>query len=54
MPDAQVVVGTLADIAPRVREAGVQAPALLIVGDVVARRVIAVSPSEALIAAATG
>ncbi len=54
MPDAQVVVGTLSDIAPRVREAGVQAPALLIVGDVVARRVIAVSPSEALIAAATG
>jgi uroporphyrin-III C-methyltransferase len=54
MPDAQVVVGTLSDIAPRAREAGVQAPALLIVGDVVARRVIAVSPNAELIAAATG
>ena len=47
MPDAQVVVGTLSDIAPLVREAGVKAPALLIVGDVVARRVVATSPSEA-------
>jgi uroporphyrin-III C-methyltransferase len=54
MPNAQVVVGTLSDIAPRAREAGVQAPALLIVGEVVARRVIAVSPNAELVAAATG
>jgi uroporphyrin-III C-methyltransferase len=39
LPDARMVVGTLADIAPRVREANLEAPALLIVGEVVARRV---------------
>jgi uroporphyrin-III C-methyltransferase len=37
--DERVVVGTLADIAPRVREADLEAPALLFVGEVVARRV---------------
>ena len=39
LPDARVVVGTLATIAARVREAGLEAPALLVVGEVVARRV---------------
>jgi len=39
LPDERVVVGTLADIAPRAQEARVQPPALLIVGEVVARRV---------------
>lgn len=39
LPDERVVVGTLADIAARVREACLEAPALLVVGEVVARRV---------------
>jgi len=40
LPDERVVVGTLADVAARVRDAGLEPPALLIVGDVVARRVV--------------
>jgi uroporphyrin-III C-methyltransferase len=39
LPDERVVVGTLADIGARAREAQVEAPALLVVGEVVARRV---------------
>jgi uroporphyrin-III C-methyltransferase len=39
LPDAMTVVGTLGTIAERAREAGVQAPALLVVGAVVERRV---------------
>jgi uroporphyrin-III C-methyltransferase len=39
MPDARLVVGTVATIAARVREAKLEAPALLVVGEVVARRV---------------
>jgi len=39
MPDARVVVGTVADIGRRVEQAAVQAPAVLFVGEVVARRV---------------
>jgi uroporphyrin-III C-methyltransferase len=39
LPGAQAIVGTLADIAARVRQAGVQAPALLVVGAVVGRRI---------------
>ena len=39
LPDERVVAGTLADIAARVREAGLLAPALLVVGEVVKRRV---------------
>jgi len=39
LPGAQTVVGMLADIAARVREAGLLAPALLVVGPVVARRI---------------
>src|SRR4029077_1774668 len=35
----RVVIGTLADIGPRVRDAGLEAPALFVVGEVVARRV---------------
>ena len=38
-PDERVVVGTLADIATRAVAAAVEAPALLVVGEVVARRV---------------
>ncbi len=40
LPGARVVVGTLASIAAQVRDAAVEGPALLIVGDVVARRVV--------------
>ncbi len=40
LADARVIVGTLADIAERTRHAQAQAPALLIVGEVVARRVV--------------
>jgi uroporphyrin-III C-methyltransferase len=39
LSDQRVVVGTLADIAARVRAAALEAPALLLVGKVVARRV---------------
>jgi uroporphyrin-III C-methyltransferase len=46
LPDERVVVGTLADVAARVRDAELPAPALLIVGPVVARRVV--SPPAAL------
>jgi uroporphyrin-III C-methyltransferase/precorrin-2 dehydrogenase/sirohydrochlorin ferrochelatase len=45
LPDERVIVGTLADIAARAEEAGLEAPALLIVGEVVARRVV--SPAHA-------
>ena len=37
LPEQQVVVGTLADVAQQARRAGVQPPATLIVGDVVAQ-----------------
>ncbi|MGH7271269.1 MAG: uroporphyrinogen-III C-methyltransferase [Polyangiaceae bacterium] len=39
LPDAQVIVGTIADIAVLASAARAQSPAVLIVGDVVARRV---------------
>src|SRR5579859_2959668 len=39
LPDERLVVGTVATIAARVREANLEAPALLVVGEVVARRV---------------
>jgi uroporphyrin-III C-methyltransferase len=39
LPDQRVVVGTLGNVAERVRAARLEAPALLIVGQVVARRV---------------
>jgi len=45
LPGEALVVGTLADMADRVRDAGLAAPALLVVGDVVARRV---APAAAL------
>jgi uroporphyrin-III C-methyltransferase len=44
-PDERVVVGTLADIAARVRAEGLEAPALLFVGEVVAHRVASVAPA---------
>jgi uroporphyrin-III C-methyltransferase / precorrin-2 dehydrogenase / sirohydrochlorin ferrochelatase len=46
LPDERTLVGTLADIAERTRDAGLEPPALLIVGEVVARRVE--SPAEAV------
>jgi uroporphyrin-III C-methyltransferase len=51
LPDERVVIGTLADVAERARVAGLEAPALLVVGDVVTRRVespaaIEVAPGE--------
>jgi len=39
LPDQRVVTGTLADLPDRVEGEGVEPPALLVVGDVVARRV---------------
>ncbi|HLK38707.1 MAG TPA: uroporphyrinogen-III C-methyltransferase [Polyangiaceae bacterium] len=39
LPQERTIVGTIADIAQRTRDGGVEAPALLVVGDVVARRV---------------
>jgi siroheme synthase len=42
LPDAKLVIGTIGDIVDRVRGARVEAPALLIVGEVVARRVEAI------------
>lgn len=39
LPGQRIVVGTLEDIASRVRDRGLEAPALLVVGEVVARRV---------------
>jgi uroporphyrin-III C-methyltransferase / precorrin-2 dehydrogenase / sirohydrochlorin ferrochelatase len=47
-----LIVGTLADIASRAREAAAPAPALLIVGEVVARRVESAASTEALARAA--
>ena len=54
LPGQSLVIGTLADIADRVRDAALEAPALLIVGEVVARRVAPVLPHEASVRAATG
>jgi uroporphyrin-III C-methyltransferase len=39
LPDERLVVATLANIGARAREASLEAPALLIVGEVVARRI---------------
>ena len=46
-----MVTGTLADLAERVAKEGVPAPAVILVGDVVARAVAApsVPPLEALV-----
>lgn len=45
LPDQRVIVGTLADIAQRARAAGAETPALLFVGEAIAKRVE--SPTEA-------
>jgi len=45
LPGERILVGTLADVADRAREAGVEAPALLVVGEVVGRRAISVAPT---------
>jgi uroporphyrin-III C-methyltransferase/precorrin-2 dehydrogenase/sirohydrochlorin ferrochelatase len=39
LPNERIVVGTLADVAERAAAAGLEAPALLVVGEVVAHRV---------------
>jgi uroporphyrin-III C-methyltransferase / precorrin-2 dehydrogenase / sirohydrochlorin ferrochelatase len=52
LPDQRVVVGTLADVAERVRAAGLAPPALLIVGEVVAHRVVSPVVSPAVSVAA--
>jgi uroporphyrin-III C-methyltransferase len=43
LPDQRVVVGTLGELAEREREADLPAPALLVVGPVVAQRVVSVA-----------
>jgi uroporphyrin-III C-methyltransferase len=45
-PDERSVIGTLHDIAARVRDAGIPAPALLMVGEVIARQVESPSAPE--------
>jgi uroporphyrin-III C-methyltransferase len=54
LPDAQVVVGTLEDIAAKTVQAGVAAPALLVVGEVVARRVESAGAGQPVPAAGLG
>jgi uroporphyrin-III C-methyltransferase len=50
LPSQRTIVGTLADIAARARDAEIEAPALLIVGEVVARQVESPLPIEELAA----
>jgi uroporphyrin-III C-methyltransferase len=54
LPDSRIVVGTIESIAALVRQANLEAPALLIVGEVVARRVEspAIAEDEAVARAA--
>jgi uroporphyrin-III C-methyltransferase/precorrin-2 dehydrogenase/sirohydrochlorin ferrochelatase len=40
LPGERVVIGTLADVARRVRDEGLEPPALLVVGEVVGQRVV--------------
>ncbi len=47
LPGSRLVVGTLADVAERARDARLEAPALLVVGDVVAHRVVSPAAPEA-------
>jgi siroheme synthase len=47
LTDERIVLGTLADVAERTRIAGLEAPALLVVGEVVERRVVSPSVPEA-------
>jgi uroporphyrin-III C-methyltransferase/precorrin-2 dehydrogenase/sirohydrochlorin ferrochelatase len=44
LPDERLVTGTLRDLGALVRDAKLQAPALLIVGEVVSRRVVSPTP----------
>jgi uroporphyrin-III C-methyltransferase len=53
-PDERVVVGTLDDIADRVAREGLEAPALLVVGPVVARRVASPTAAPAVTRRAAG
>jgi uroporphyrin-III C-methyltransferase len=53
-PDERIVVGTLASIARLVADAALEAPALLIVGDVVARAVASPADARALVKVAIG
>ena len=45
LPDERIVVDTLADVATRARDAGLEPPALLVVGEVVGRRAVSVAPA---------
>jgi siroheme synthase len=40
LPDARTVIGTLGDLAERVRDARIEAPAIVVVGEVISRRVV--------------
>ncbi len=46
LPGERMVVGTLADVAARAEAEGLEAPALLIVGAVVARRVVSAAEAQ--------
>ena len=46
LPEARTVTGTLATLAERARAARIEPPAIVIVGDVVARAVATVAPTE--------
>lgn len=48
LPDQRMVVGDLASIADLAIEAALPTPAIVIIGDVVARRVVSTEPSSAL------
>jgi uroporphyrin-III C-methyltransferase len=52
--EERIVVGTLADLAQKVTAAGLQPPAILLVGDVVLRRVVSASIPPALSPRALG
>ncbi len=46
LPDARTVTGTLATLAERVRVANIEPPAIVVVGEVVARAVASAAPRE--------
>lgn len=54
LPDERTIVGSLADIAQRTRDSGVEAPALLVVGEVVAHRVESAPVQEPAVPASAG
>ncbi len=46
LPNEKLVIGTLADLAEKVEAAGIEPPALVIVGEVVAHRVVSVDAKQ--------